>query len=176
MNRLLSVTVNNRPGVLHRITALFLRKGFNIQTMTIGALDSSDRSRMTIVLGDADDATIEQVTKQLHKQIDVLKVSDWTQQPVLVREVALIQVSSPLSKRAQLAAVIEPFRARIVDAGRETAMVEVVGGPDKVDALIDLLRPLGIIELARTGVTALTRDTRTGTDAGKRVKTTTLPI
>ncbi|MCY0889305.1 MAG: acetolactate synthase small subunit [Alicyclobacillaceae bacterium] len=176
MNRLLSVIVNNRAGVLHRVTALFLRKGFNIQNITVGTTDNQAQSRMTIVLSDTDEETVEQVMKQLHKQIDVLKVTDWTHQPVVVRELVLIQVNSPVSTRATLTTLINPFRAHIIDVGRDTVMVEAVGKPEKVDALISLLRPYGIVELARTGVTALSRDTQTSEEMMRRTKENALYI
>ncbi|MCL6593632.1 MAG: acetolactate synthase small subunit [Alicyclobacillus sp.] len=158
MNRILSVVVNNRPGVLNRITGLFLRRDFNIQTLTVGASEIEGQSRMTIVLDVDDERTVEQVIKQLHKQIDVLKVSDITDMPMVARELALIKVNSPLQSRSELTALIEPFRASIIDVSRDTVTIQAVGSPDKLDALIFLLQPYGIKELARTGVTAFVRE------------------
>lgn len=123
---------------------------------------------MTIVMNEADDAALEQVIKQLYKQIDVLKVTDMTNQPVVARELALIQVNNPVQNRGVITSLIEPFRATILDVGKDTVTIQVTGKSDKVDALIGLLRPYGIKELARTGLTALMRDVAGVTEA-KRV-------
>ncbi|MBX5437491.1 MAG: acetolactate synthase small subunit [Alicyclobacillaceae bacterium] len=159
MNRILTVIVNNHAGVLNRITGLFLRRGFNIQSITVGTTEVEDQSRMTIVIDADDPAVVEQVIKQLYKQIDVLKVTDITDMPMVARELALIRVNSPLSTRSEVTTLIEPFRASIIDVGRESVTIQATGHPDKIEALIALLRPYGIKELARTGVTAFTRDT-----------------
>jgi len=163
MNRIVSVIVNNKPGVLNRITALFMRKGFNIQSLTVGVTETADLSRMTIVMNDTDDAALEQVMKQLYKQIDVRKVTDLTEEPMVSRELVLIQVNSPVSQRSGVTALIEPFRASIIDVSRDSITIQATGRTDKLEALIALLRPYGIRELARTGLTALARDT-TGAD------------
>ncbi|MDP9729027.1 acetolactate synthase small subunit [Alicyclobacillus tolerans] len=176
MNRILSVLVNNRAGVLHRVTALFLRKGFNIQNITVGSTELENQSRMTIVLSETDEVTVEQVMKQLHKQIDVLKVSDLTEEPIVARELVLLQVNSPLNSRSTLITLIDPFRARILDVGRDTVMIEAVGKPEKVDALIALLRPYGILQLARTGVTALTRDSQTTQEIARLMRSNALNL
>ncbi|WAH38183.1 acetolactate synthase small subunit [Alicyclobacillus dauci] len=167
MNRIISVIVNNKAGVLNRMTALFMRKGFNIQNLTVGTTETPGLSRMTIVMSDTDETALEQVMKQLYKQIDVLKVTDLTDQPMVARELALIQVNSPLQQRATISSLIEPFRASIIDVGRDTITIQVTGKADKVEALIALLRPYGIKELARTGLTALPRDA-TAVSEGKR--------
>ncbi len=167
MNRILSVIVYNKAGVLHRITALFMRKGFNIQNLTVGATETESQSRMTIVISDIDERGIEQAMKQLHKQIDVLKVTDITDEQIVARELALIQVSSPIQTRAVLSTIIDPFRATIIDVGPESVTIQAIGKPEKVDALIALLRPYGIKELARTGVTALRRDSETTIEVAK---------
>ncbi|RIV19526.1 acetolactate synthase small subunit [Alicyclobacillaceae bacterium I2511] len=161
MNRIVSVIVNNKPGVLNRVTAMFMRRGFNIQSITVGATEAEGQSRMTIVVADMDEPDIEQMMKQLHKQIDVLKVTEVTEQPMVARELALIRVHSPVPTRGVLSTLIDPFRATIIDVGVETVTIQSVGKPEKVDALIALLRPYGIKELARTGVTALSRDSDT---------------
>ncbi|ACV59237.1 acetolactate synthase small subunit [Alicyclobacillus acidocaldarius] len=164
MTPVLSVLVHNKPGVLNRITALFMRKGFNIQSLTVCITENPEISRMTIVMSDMDEAALEQVIKQLHKQIDVLKVTDLTDQAMVARELALIRVSSPIAERAVIHSLIEPFRANIVDVGRETVTVQVTGDAEKIDALIALLRPYGIRELARTGLTALPREAASSAD------------
>jgi acetolactate synthase-1/3 small subunit len=167
MNRVISVLVNNKTGVLNRITALFMRKGFNIQNITVGIAETEGQSRMTITVTDVDEAGVEQVMKQLHKQIDVLKVTDMTNQSIMVRELALIRVNSPQTQRNMLSTLIEPFRATIIDVGRDTVTVQVVGRPEKIEAVIALLQPYGIKELARTGITALVRDTDTSQEAAR---------
>lgn len=168
MNRVVSVIVNNKPGVLNRITALFMRKGFNIQSLTVGVTEVAELSRMTIVMSDTDDAALEQVIKQLYKQIDVLKVTDLTEEPMVSRELLLIQVNSPVAQRGLLTALIEPFRASIIDVGRDSITIQATGKTDKLEALIAILRPYGIRELARTGLTALPRDSAATSDS-KRV-------
>ena len=174
MSRTLTVIVNNRTGVLNRITGLFLRRGFNIQSITVGPTETEDQSRMTIVLESDDERTVEQVTKQLHKQIDVLKVSDLTDLPTVARELVLIRVNSPLQSRSELIALIEPFRASIIDVSRESVTIQVAGSPEKVDVLIFLLQPYGIKELARTGVTAILRES--GPEAARMARGRSMSI
>lgn len=157
MRRILSVIVNDHLGVLNRITGLFLRRGFNIESITVGKTEQEGLSRMTIVVHVADERTIEQIVKQLHKQVDVIKVIDITTEPSVERELALIKVLSPVSKRAELTNLIEPFRASIIDVSLESVTVQATGHTEKIEALIELLRPYGIKELARTGVTAIKR-------------------
>jgi acetolactate synthase-1/3 small subunit len=157
MNRILTVIVNNRAGVLNRITGLFLRRNFNIQSITVGPTEIQGQSRMTMVLMGDEARTVEQVIKQLHKQIDVLKVNDITDLATVRRELALIKVNSPVQNRSEMTALIEPFRAAIIDVSRDTVSIQAVGTPEKVEALINLLHPYGIKELARTGVTAFLR-------------------
>ncbi|GGJ02294.1 acetolactate synthase small subunit [Alicyclobacillus cellulosilyticus] len=161
MNRILSVIVNNRMGVLNRITGLFLKRGINIQSITVGPTETEGLSRMTIVLNVDSERTTEQVIKQLHKQIDVLKVFDITEQATVTRELVLIRVAVTPQTRAEVTGLIEPFRASIIDVGRESLTIQATGRTEKIDALIALLRPYGIKELARTGITALTRDSDT---------------
>jgi acetolactate synthase I/III small subunit len=161
MNRILTVIVNNRTGVLHRITGLFLRRGFNIQSITVGPTEIEGLSRMTIVLSVDTVQDVEQVTKQLNKQVDVLRVTDITDQAAVARELVLMKVHTTPQNRAELTVLIEPFRASIVDVSRECISIQATGNPDKIEALISLLKPYGIKELARTGMTALTRDEQT---------------
>jgi acetolactate synthase-1/3 small subunit len=174
-NRILTVIVNNRMGVLNRITGLFLKRGFNIQSITVGTTETEGLSRMTIVLNVDDERVVEQVVKQLHKQIDVLKVSDITDVPNVVRELVLIKVNSSVQNRAEITTLIEPFRASIIDVGRESVTVQATGRPAKLDALIALLRPYGIKELARTGITAFPRDSETVNEIA-RVRQSTLYV
>ncbi len=176
MNRTLTVIVNNHAGVLNRITGLFLRRNFNIQSIAVGETENPGLSRMTIVITADDDRAVEQVIKQLHKQIDVLKVSDITDLPMVARELVLIRVNSPVSTRAELTSLIEPFRASIIDVSRETITVQATGDTAKVEALISLLRPYGIKDLARTGLTGFTRDNDRANEALRSTKNTLVSI
>ncbi|MBB5324608.1 acetolactate synthase-1/3 small subunit [Anoxybacillus tepidamans] len=157
MRRIITMTVNNRPGVLNRITGLFTKRHYNIESITVGHTEIEGISRMTFVVNVEDERTAEQITKQLNKQIDVLKVNDITDQAIVARELALIKVSAAPAVRQEIYTLIEPFRASIVDVSRESLVVQVTGEPEKVEALIDLLKPYGIKEVARTGTTAFTR-------------------
>ncbi|WP_067934628.1 acetolactate synthase small subunit [Alicyclobacillus kakegawensis] len=172
--RILNVVVNNRTGVLNRITGLFLKRGFNIQSLTVSPSEIDGQSRMTIVLATGDERIVEQVIKQLSKQIDVLKVQDITDQPIVARELVLIRVHSPIPTRAELTSLIEPFRASVIDVGRDSVTIEATGKPEKIDALLALLRPYGIKELARTGLTSMTRDSETVQEIARFAKSNAL--
>jgi acetolactate synthase-1/3 small subunit len=151
-----SVLVNNQPGVLQRVAGLFGRRGFNIESITVGESEEKGLSRMVIVThGDA--RTLEQITKQLYKLIDVIKVVDLSSHPMVGRELALIKVNAGAAERSEILSIVETFRAAVVDIGTTTMIVQVVGDPDKVDAMVELLKPYGIKELTRTGVTAMIR-------------------
>jgi acetolactate synthase I/III small subunit len=152
----LSVLVNDQPGVLARIAGLFSRRGFNIESLTVGGSEEAGLSRITITTT-GDDATLEQIMKQLHKLIDVIKVQDITNEPMVARELLLIKVASNAQTRAEINGIIEPFRASVVDVGRTSLIIQVTGDRDKNDALIELLKPYGVKEIARTGITALVR-------------------
>ena len=133
------------------------RRQVNIESISVGVTEQFDLSRMTIVVNVQDDAEAEQVLKQLNKQIEVMKVSDITDDPHLERELALIKVNAPTTIRSEIQAVIAPFRADIVDVAQKTIMIQVVGTHEKVDACIEVLRPYGLKQLARTGITGLVR-------------------
>jgi acetolactate synthase-1/3 small subunit len=148
--------VNNQPGVLQRVSGLFGRRGFNIESITVGTSEEPGLSRMVIVTS-GDDRTLEQVSKQLYKLIDVIKVVDLSAHPMVGRELALIKVSAEPSARPEILGVVDTFRAAVVDIGSHTLMVQVVGDSDKIDAMVELLKPYGIRELSRTGVTAMMR-------------------
>jgi len=160
MKRIITLTVNNRAGVLNRITGLFTKRHYNIESISVGHTESEGISRMTFVIHVEDESGVEQITKQLNKQIDVLKVTDITNQAIIARELALIKVVASPSNRNEIYSLIEPFRATIVDVSKESMVVQVTGESDKVEALIDLLRTYGIKEIARTGTTAFTRGTQ----------------
>lgn len=152
----ISVLVNNQPGVLQRVSGLFGRRGFNIDSITVGESEESGLSRMVIVTT-GDDRTLEQVEKQLYKLIDVIKVIDLSENPMVARELALIKISADPSARPEILGIVETFRASVVDIGPTSLIVQAVGGSDKIEAIVELLKPYGIRELSRTGVTAMTR-------------------
>lgn len=152
----ISILVNNQPGVLQRVSGLFGRRGFNIESITVGESEEAGLSRMVIVtIGD--NKTLEQISKQLYKLIDVIKVVDLSSNPMVARELALIKVNAEPTMRPEILSVIETFRAAVVDIGPSSMIVQVVGDSDKIDAMVELLRPYGIKELSRTGATAMIR-------------------
>ncbi len=156
MKHTLSVLVENKPGVLARIAGLFRRRGFNIDSLAVGTTEDPTVSRMTIVV-DAETHRLEQVTKQLHKLINVIKVSDIPSEELVGRELVLIKVDADPSVRAQIVEIADIFRAKIVDVATGTLTVEATGTKEKIHALEDLLKPYGIKEMVRTGRIALTR-------------------
>ncbi|SFC13323.1 acetolactate synthase, small subunit [Bacillus sp. 491mf] len=157
MKRIVTATVRNQSGVLNRITGVMARRQFNIESISVGHTESSHISRMTFVVHVENVQQVEQLIKQLHKQIDVLKVSDITEEAMIARELALIKVSTSIASRSELYSLIEPFRAAVIDVGKDSIVVQVTGTQEKVEALIELLRPYGLKEITRTGVTAFTR-------------------
>ncbi len=162
MKHTLSVLVENNPGVLARVAGLFSRRGFNIDSLAVGRTDNPAVSRMTIVV-EGDDQVLEQVTKQLHKLVDVIKINDVTKEPHVDRELVMIKVHAEASARAEIMQLVDIFRARIVDVGRKTLTIEVTGNEEKIMAFEDCLRPFGIKELVRTGKIAMLRGSRTVT-------------
>ncbi|WP_341278935.1 acetolactate synthase small subunit [Paenibacillus sp. FSL H8-0537] len=152
----IAVIVNDQPGVLQRVSGLFGRRGFNIESITVGTSEEVGLSRMVIVTS-GDEQTLEQITKQLYKLIDVIKVIHLSSNPIVARELALIKVSAEPATRPEIFGVVETFRAAVVDIGTHSVMVQVVGDTEKIDAMVELLKPYGIRELSRTGVTALNR-------------------
>ncbi len=156
----LSVLVENKPGVLSRVTGLFSRRGFNIESLAVGTCEEPGMSRITIVVI-GDDAKVEQVMKQLHKLIDVIKVSDLTENERVERELALIKVSAePGTSRVEVMQIAQIFRAQIIDVGSKTVILEVTGDTDKIDALEKLLRQFGVKELVRTGRIGILRGSK----------------
>ncbi|MGE5556661.1 MAG: acetolactate synthase small subunit [Methanocella sp.] len=155
--KVISILVENRPGVLHMISNLFRRRNFNIESITVGPTQEPDISRMTITVNE-DDKTVEQVVKQVAKQIDVLKVAELEPGGFVMRELALIKVAVADSKqRSDIMNFVTVFRGRIIDVSTDSITVEITGAPDKIDAFLNLMKTFGIIELARTGITALAR-------------------
>ncbi|MCL0107721.1 acetolactate synthase small subunit [Peptococcaceae bacterium] len=155
----LAVLVENSPGVLARVAGLFSRRGFNIESLAVGKTDDPTVSRMTIVV-DCDSRTLEQVTKQLHKLIDVIKISDITQDAHVERELVLIKVHAERAHRIEVMQIVEIFRARVVDYSPKSLIIEATGSAEKLNALIDTLRPYVISELVRTGKVAITRGSK----------------
>lgn len=148
--------VEDKPGVLNRIASLFRRRGFNIQSLAVGGSEHPGVSRMTIVTG-GDSAEVEQVRKQLDKLINVVRLTDITEENLVARELALIKVKSAASTRSEIIQIVDIFRANIVDVASDSLTVEVTGDEDKINSLFELLRGFGIKEVARTGKIALTR-------------------
>jgi len=155
--KVISVLVENKPGVLHGVSNLFRRRNFNIESITVGPSEHSDMARMTITVN-GDEKTLEQVVKQLAKLIDVLKVEELEQGNFVMRELALIKVNAPSPKeRSDIINCVEVFRGRIIDVSTDSLTIEITGTPDKLDAFLNLMKTTGVIELARTGITALAR-------------------
>ncbi len=152
----LSILVENRPGVLARVAGLFSRRGFNIDTLAVGPTDDPNISRVTLTL-DGAVHPIDQVTKQLHKLINVLKIRDMEPDETVAREMALFKVSAAVENRAEIVQFAEIFRAKIVDVSRRALIVEVTGSHDKIEAFESMLRPHGLLEMVRTGEVALAR-------------------
>jgi acetolactate synthase-1/3 small subunit len=155
--KVISVLVENKPGVLHMIANLFRRRNFNIESITVGPTENPDIARMTITVNE-DEKTTSQVLKQVAKQIDVLKVGELEQGNFVMRELALVKVSVASSKeRSDIINFVDVFRGRIIDVSTDSLTVEITGGPDKIDAFMNLMKTFGVLELARTGITALAR-------------------
>jgi acetolactate synthase-1/3 small subunit len=148
--------VADKPGVLNRVASLFRRRGFNIESIAVGASEVPDVSRMTIVV-DGATTLVEQVRKQLDKVIDVIKVTDITGDTTIMRELALIKVKSTTSTRSEIMQIVDIFRAKIVDVAVDSLTVEVTGDEAKVNSLYNLLRGFGIKEISRTGVIGMVR-------------------
>lgn len=155
----LAVLVENNPGVLARVAGLFSRRGYNIDSLAVGRTDNPAVSRMTIVV-EGDEQILEQVTKQLHKLVDVIKISDITKEAYVDRELVMIKVHAEASARAEIMQLVDIFRARIVDVGSKTLTIEVTGNEGKISAFENVLRPFGIKELVRTGKIAMLRGSK----------------
>ena len=155
----LSVLVENHYGVLTRVAALFARRGYNIESLAVGPTEDSEVSRMTIVICGSD-SVIEQVIKQLYKLIEVIKVTNLSKEEHVERELALFKITAGKETRTEILNIVEIFRAKVVDVGASTMIIELAGAGDKIDALERLLRPFGIKELARTGKIGLLRGSK----------------
>ncbi len=154
---LLSVLVENHPGILAKVAGLFSRRGFNIDSLAVGLSEQPGLSRMTIVV-DGDDRMVDQVAKQLDKLIDVVHIDDFLPTQAVQRELILIKVKSTPENRPEIIQIAEIFRAKIIDVSHESLTTEITGTSDKLDAFISLLEPFGIIKIARTGAISLERN------------------
>ena len=148
--------VEDRPGVLTRVASMFRRRGFNIASLAVGKSEQPGLSRMTFVVN-GDEDTVSQVTKQLDKLIEVIRVSNITGEEIVSRELALVKVNAAPSSRGEIIQIANLFRANIVDVGSQSMVIEVTGEEDKINALHNLLQPFGIVEMLRTGVVAMVR-------------------
>ncbi|MBP8003379.1 MAG: acetolactate synthase small subunit [Chloroflexi bacterium] len=158
MRQTLIATVENKPGVLNRVASLFRRRNFNIDSLNVGRTEDPNVSRMTIVM----EQPAHQVEANLYKLVNVIDVQDVTNQPAVLRELALIKVSAPPEQRGEVLSLANIFRAQIIDVAPDCVIVQVTAGEDKVDSLVELLRPHGIIELVRTGHVAMMRGRNPG--------------
>ena len=163
MKHTLSVLVEDEAGVLTRIAGLFARRGFNIESLAVGQAEQSGISRITMVVP-GDDGIIEQLTKQLYKLINVIKVQDITEVPCVERELMLVKVNATAVMRSEIIEIANIFRARVVDVGDDSLTIEVVGDPGKMVAIVQMLSKYGIREMARTGKIALTRESGVNTE------------
>lgn len=157
MRRIISAKVRNTSGVLNRVSGVLTRRQFNIESISVGVTENPDVSRITIVVNVDSDFQMEQLIKQLNKQIDVIKVIDMSADSHLERELALIKVATTSANRQEIMSMIEPFRASIIDVSAQSIIIQIAGSSEKIDALVDVLKVYGIQELARTGITGLLR-------------------
>jgi acetolactate synthase-1/3 small subunit len=156
-NHIISAIVEHKPGVLYNVSNMFRRRGFNIESISVGPTEQSDLARITITVRE-DERVIEQVVKQMNKLIDVVKVSRLDPDNIVTREMALVKVHAEDAKaRSDVVNYVDIFRARVVDVSSETVMVEITGDSNKINAFLDLMKPFGVKEVARTGITALSR-------------------
>ena len=153
---ILSILVQNRPGVLTRIAGLFARRGFNIHTLAVGPTDDPAVSRITLTV-DGAKHPIDQVTKQLHKLVNVLKIRDLEPEDSVARELALFKVACDGGNRGEVMQISEIFRGKVVDVGRRSVVIEVTGTDEKIEAFEQLVRPFGLVEMVRTGEIAISR-------------------
>ncbi|MDY0290733.1 MAG: acetolactate synthase small subunit [Desulfuromonadaceae bacterium] len=156
MKHTISVLVENEFGVLPRVSGLFSGRGFNIESLSVAPTLDETISRMTIVTS-GDHRILEQVTKQLNKLVDVIKVIDFTDQPFVEREMAMVKITADMQARAEILRIVDIFRAKVVDVTPRSYTIEVTGTPGKIDAMIELLRPMGLKEIVRSGPVVLGR-------------------
>jgi acetolactate synthase I/III small subunit len=153
------VYVENKPGVLTRVASLFRRRAFNIDSLTVGRTEKPEVSRMTITV-EADHDQAKRIEANLYKLVNVLVVENITELPVISRDLAMIKVSATHGERSHVLELAQVFRARVVDVGAESLIIEITGDEDKIDGLLDVLRPYGILEMVRTGIVAMRRGSK----------------
>ena len=158
MRRMLTAKLQNSTGVLNRFTGVLSRRQVNIESISVGHTMEPNISRITIIIDVENLEEVEQIIKQLNRLIDVLRVRDITDIPHLEREVILVKLTAPTSKRAEILAVVQPFRASVVDVAPKSITIQVTGDADKIEALLRVVKPYGIQHLARTGATGFSRD------------------
>ena len=168
----LSVLVENKPGVLARIAGLFSRRGFNIESLAVGPTESSDVSRMTIVVS-VEDSPLEQVTKQLNKLVEVIKVVELDPVVSVQRELLLVKVGAEPATRSHILETVQLFRAKVIDVSPDAVTIEATGNVDKLEALLRVLEPYGIRELVQSGMVAVGRGSRSMTDRSSRPSSVT---
>lgn len=156
MQHTLIVLVEDKPGVLNRVASLFRRRAFNIDSLTVGHTETEGISRMTIVV-DGDQVSVERLTSYLYKLVNVIQVDDLSAKPMVSRDLAMIKIGTNAENRAGIMQVVDVFRARVVDVTPSSMIVEVTGDEQKVNGLVEMLKPLGIIEMVRTGAVAMSR-------------------
>lgn len=159
MRHLLSALVQNQPGVLAHVSGMLASRGYNIDSLAVGETETPNLSRMTFVVN-GDDAVLEQVRKQLEKIVTIVKVIDISREAFIERDLMLVKLAATPEKRQELQSLVEIFRGRIVDVGGDSLIIEISGTEDKIEAFIDLIRPYGVIELARSGRIALVRSSK----------------
>jgi acetolactate synthase-1/3 small subunit len=150
------VYVENKPGVLTRVASLFRRRAFNIDSLTVGRTEKPEVSRMTITV-EADEDQARRIEASLYKLVNTLLVEDITNEPAITRDLAMIKVAAPHDQRSHLLQLANVFRARVVDVAPESLVLEITGGEDKIDGLLETLRPFGVLEMVRTGIVAMRR-------------------
>ncbi|MFT3831740.1 MAG: acetolactate synthase small subunit [Micropruina sp.] len=168
----LSVLVENKPGVLARIAGLFARRGYNIESLAVGPTERPELSRITLQVGVENQQFLEQITKQLNKLLEVLKIVELEESAVR-RELVLIKLKADPGTRSQIIEIVQLFRGKTVDVQNESLTIEATGSPDKLEALLEMLRPYGVRELVQSGLVALGRGSKSLTDRSKTDKTRT---
>lgn len=156
MQHTLIALVEDKPGVLNRVSSLFRRRAFNIESLTVGHTDQPGTSRMTIVM-DCDAAGAERVTSYLYKLVNVIQVEDVTSRPSVSRDLAMIKVAVSTTNRTEIIQLVDVFRARIVDVANDSLIIEITGDEEKIDGFVEVLRPFGIVEMVRTGIVSMLR-------------------
>lgn len=158
MRRMLTAKLRNSSGVLNRFTGVLSRRQINIESISVGPTDIKGISRVTVIVEVSSHDEVEQIIKQLNRLIDVVRVRDITDIPHLEREVLLVKISAPPTKRAEILAIIQPFRANVVDVAPHSITIQMTGDGDKIEALLRVIQPYGIKNIARTGATGFSRD------------------